>query len=206
MQVLKNFIVLEGLDGSGTTTQSELLAERFLRTGVACEVAFEPTPQPIGLLCRKVLKKELDLDPRALALLFAADRAQHLFDRREGLLQATAADRVVVCDRYLFSSLAYQSLDCGFEWVLGLNREFPLPEVLIFLDVPPAECNRRMRTREQVELFDNLELQEQILSLYRRGIASFSESEMRVGWVSGVGPREEVHERIWSFIGRGPIH
>jgi len=204
-ETLRNLVVLEGLDGSGTTTQMKLLAERCEREGVSCVTTCEPSAGVIGALARRVLKRDVALDPKALALLFAADRAQHLADSESGMRAAAFEGRLVICDRYLFSSLAYQSIDCGFDWVFDLNRDFPLPEVLIFLDVPPEECNRRMATRRGVELFEGLELQERILAFYRRGIEARSAAGMRVGRIDGVGAREEIHEKIWSFIGRRPI-
>jgi len=204
-EILENLVVIEGLDGSGTTTQMKLLAERCEREGVRCATTCEPSPGAIGTLVRRVLKREIALDPKALALLFAADRTQHLSASEEGMRMLASEGRLVLCDRYLFSSLAYQSIDCGFDWVFDLNRDFPLPEMLIFLDVPADECNRRMATRRGVELFERIELQERIRSLYRRGIEARGAAGMRIGWIDGVGAREEIHEKIWSFIGRKPI-
>ncbi len=204
-EILRNLVVLEGLDGSGTTTQMKLLAERCAREGIRCATTWEPSTGVLGTLARSVLKREVALDPKALALLFAADRTQHLSAPKEGMRALASEGRLVICDRYLFSSLAYQSMECGFDWVFELNRDFPLPEMLVFLEVPPEECNRRMATRRGVELFERIELQEHILSLYRRGIEARSVAGMRIGWIDGVGAREEIHEKIWSFIGRKPI-
>ncbi len=204
-EVLQNLVVLEGLDGAGTTTQMKLLAERCEREGVPYTATWEPSAGPIGSLVRRVLKREVALDPHALALLFAADRTEHLSAAEGGMRRAAGDGRLVICDRYLYSSLAYQSIDCGYDWVYELNRDFPLPEALIFLDVPPQECNRRMASRRGVELFEGIELQERILSFYRRGIEGRSGAGMRVAWIDGVGPREEIHEKIWSFVARRPI-
>ncbi len=203
--VAHNLIVLEGLDGSGTTTQTELLVERFTRVGVRCAKAWEPSDGEIGRLARRVLRKQLRVEPRTLALLFAADRNEHLAEPSRGMLSLARSGVKVVCDRYLFSSLAYQSAGSGFDYVLGLNEGFPLPEHLIFLDVPPAECQRRMAGRDGVDLFEHIELQESIVAFYRRGIDHFRDSPMNVAIVDGTGTREAVHEKIWSFLSGAPI-
>ncbi|MFW5768677.1 MAG: dTMP kinase, partial [Spirochaetota bacterium] len=124
--ILPRFIVLEGLDGSGTTTQAGLLKEKFDAAGLTGWITCEPSDGFIGKSIRKVLKKEVSLDPRSLALLFAADRNEHLYGEKGIVDRLTRVD-YVVSDRYVFSSLAYQSGYSGFEYVARINAPFPLP-------------------------------------------------------------------------------
>ena len=203
-QVIPNFIVLEGLDGSGTTTQMELLSSRLRSHGADVLATCEPSKGEVGLLARRILKKELHVDPRTLALIFAADRNEHLYGE-SGMLSHLEQGGFVVCDRYLFSSLAYQSVGCSYDFVAALNRPFPLPEYLIFLDVAPSETQRRLSTRNGVELFDGSSIQEQILNNYERGMGEFSAPEMRSVRIDGSLPIETVAEKIWRALESLPI-
>ena len=109
------FIAIEGIDGSGTTLQTRLLADWLAARGHTVLETREPSHGPIGVLVRERLSvRSAPLEPAALALLFAADRLDHL--ARE-VVPAIARGAVVLSDRYLLSSLAYQSLDCDAAWV-----------------------------------------------------------------------------------------
>ncbi|HUZ18023.1 MAG TPA: dTMP kinase [Spirochaetia bacterium] len=204
-KVLSGFIVIEGLDGAGTTTQLSRISARFRALGRSCYATAEPTDAPIGRLIRAALRKEIAVDPCTLALLFAADRNEHLFAKDQGIIARLARGEIVVCDRYLFSSLAYQSVGCGYDYVGSLNAPFPLPEHLIFIDVPPEECQRRIAKREGKELFEELEMQNEILRNYRRGIDSITGSGTRVATVDGTVTEAEVEEKVWSLVSGSPI-
>ena len=197
--VLKNFYVLEGLDGSGTTSQLHLLLKHFESSGVPAAGTWEPSDLPVGLLIRRILRKEVEVEPETLARLFATDRFEHLYNRREGITSLIARGRKVICDRYLFSSLAYQSLGCGFETVLELNR-FPLPEKLFFIDVPPEICRQRRHSRDMEELFEDMTFQEQLLANYRKSLEHFSDSGMEIHIIDGTLSREEVFNSIVRIV------
>ena len=98
------FFALEGIDGSGKTTQLKLLAQRLEAAGVPCLTTCEPTGRPIGKLLRQVLTGQVECDSRAAAPLFTADRLDHLLNKEEGLCQAVEAGLTVLSDRYYFSS------------------------------------------------------------------------------------------------------
>ncbi len=114
-EILKKFIVLEGLDGSGTTTQLNMLGKKFSQSNINCFMTMEPTDGCIGKIIRKALKKEIVLDKKTLALLFSADRNEHLCGR-DSIREYLARGIWTISDRYFFSSIAYQSLDCEREW------------------------------------------------------------------------------------------
>jgi dTMP kinase len=151
------FIVLEGLDGAGTTTQVGRLAAWLRERGIDVEVTKEPTNGPIGAVLRQAIEGRLALDPAAIALAFAADRADHLFNPVNGVERSLDAGRWVVSDRYVLSSLAYQ--DDGTtsrSWLLEINARALEPDLTIFVDTPVEECRRRLAERSShTELFDD---------------------------------------------------
>ena len=193
--IMNNFIVLEGLDGSGTTTQAKLLAQHL--NGV---FTFEPSDNAVGTLIRQILRKEKSVTADTLAYLFKADRQEHLFGKN-GIIQQINDSKTVVCDRYLFSSLAYQSLNCDFDEILRLNKDFPLPSVLFFIDTPIEECLKRIGTRgSEPELFEKAELQRKIYDNYLRGFAAFN--EINLIKLDGTKSIEELLEEELKIIGK----
>lgn len=156
-QILDRFIVLEGMDGAGTTTQMKAVVEAFDQAGIHCHATFEPTSSPLGTLVRSVLHKEIVTTPLALAMLFAADREDHLHNPITGITKKLDEGAIVISDRYVFSSLAYQSVECGFERVNALNQ-FPLPKYIIYLDTPIEDCLSRIASRDNGrDLFERQE-------------------------------------------------
>ena len=152
------FFALEGIDGSGKTTQLKLLAQRLEAAGVPCLTTCEPTGRPIGKLLRQVLTGQVECDSRAAAPLFTADRLDHLLNKEEGLCQAVEAGLTVLSDRYYFSSYAYQSVDLPLEWVIEANRpcaNLLRPTATLFIDVSPELALERIaRNRASAELFE----------------------------------------------------
>jgi len=168
------FIAIEGIDGSGkTTTISEV--ERFLLSrGYAVHRTAEPTCSDIGRFIRSLLQKrsEHTYTRHELALLFAADRLRHLAEEIE---PALAAGKAVLTDRYLFSSLAYQTVDLPYEWVRELNRFARLPDTLIYLDVSiETALSRISRHRTLAEIFETRSFFERLLINYERVLADYA--------------------------------
>jgi dTMP kinase len=203
--VLDRFIVLEGLDGAGTTTQLRLAEERLSAEGWLHFCTSEPTGSPLGLLIRDVLKRGRSLHPTTLALLFAADRAEHLREPGGGILPRLERGELVISDRYLFSSLAYQSLDCDFEYVRRLNQDFPLPRHVVFLDTPVPESQRRLAGRAVEELFDGADIQDRILDGYSRAFQLYRDSGLRLHVLDGTLPAGEVFGNFWKIIQSVPM-
>lgn len=168
--ILKNFIVFEGIDGSGTTTQINLLKEKL---GEKCVKTAEPTSGETGLFLRKILKGEIKTDPKTQAFLFAADRCEHLYGEN-GVIKNTEDGKIVVSDRYLFSSLAYQSVSCGEELPQLLNQTFPLPEILFFFEINPEISLERVNERgETKEIFEKIEYQKNTALWYNKIITRY---------------------------------
>ena len=143
------FFALEGIDGSGKSTQLPLLARRLEALGRPCVQTREPTGGPMGTLLRQVLTGQVDCDSRVVAPLFVADRLDHLLRKGDGLLALVEGGTDVLCDRYYFSSYAYQSVDLPLEWVIEANRpcaHLLRPTATLFLDVEigRASCRERV--------------------------------------------------------------
>jgi dTMP kinase len=171
------FVVIEGIDGSGTTTQAELLARRLTREGKTARVTAEPSEGPIGALIRLVLTGRVvgagGLAPgwTTMALLFAADRMDHVEAEIEPFV---AAGGTVISDRYDASSLAYQSVMSGrggadaIEWIRTLNRYAKRPDLTIVLDVEPDLAAARREQRGQAaQLYEQNEMQIALAAFYR---------------------------------------
>jgi dTMP kinase len=167
------FIVLEGIDASGTTTQCRALAAALEQRGHRTLRTFEPSNGDIGLQIRSWLGATAKgPGPQALALLFAADRLEHL---RKEIIPALEEGYVVVCDRYLWSSFAYQGLDCDLNWVRSLNSRALRPDLALWLEIPVEialqRCAARLAKGEaKAERFDGAPLQHRLHQAY----ASFS--------------------------------
>jgi dTMP kinase len=166
------FVALEGIDGSGTTTQLDLLAKTLEARGRRAHATREPSTGPIGRLLRELLLGRHALpdgtpaDGQAMALLFAADRRDHL--RRE--IEPRLAEGVdVVTDRYLMSSLAYQAEEADRGWVAGLARSVRPADLTILLDVSvEIAAGRRRAAGRVVERYDDDAVQGRVAESYRR--------------------------------------
>jgi len=203
--VLPNFLVLEGGDGSGTTTQLSMLARRLseLKTPDFF-TTFEPTDSQIGLLIRSALKKEIPITPEALCLLFAADRSEHLY-KTDGILTQISKGRLVICDRYVLSSLVYQGIECGDELPKLLNSRFPTPGVTIFLDIDPETALKRMKSRDSLEIYERLDFQKKVREKYLSLLESYRVYGAVLHTIDASKNAQEVAEEVWSIVSQMPI-
>ncbi len=197
---IHNFIVLEGLDGCGTTTQTALLYKKLEESGIPAVRTNEPTTGSIGRFIRSILQKKESVDPFTLALLFSADRNEHVYGKN-GIAEQCGSGKTVICDRYLFSSLAYQSLFMDYDTVAQLNQYYPLPEYLFYIDLSPEECQKRMEARgEETELFERLELQKKIDANYKKTLSFLSETTMKTIVIDGRKSIEDIHQQICNVL------
>lgn len=206
-EVLRGFIVFEGLDGAGTTTQSRLLHRRLEEAGLPSFLTCEPTENFIGKAVRQVLQKKASVAPGTLARLFAADRHNHLYHEEDGIIARLKSGTRVITDRYLFSSLAYQSIDWDFESVWALNCGFPLPEHVVFLDVSPDEGQRRIRDRNiPTEIYEKPDMQDDIRSNYFHAFTLFEQTKMNLHIFDASLPVKELEEMVWKRLKPSDTH
>ncbi|MCX8149907.1 MAG: dTMP kinase [Candidatus Bathyarchaeota archaeon] len=184
------FIVIEGLDGSGKTTQAKLLVAK-LRRYKAVYTA-EPSKGKIGKFIRRRVLYGAKRFPTAVeALLFAADRLEHI---QNEVLPALAEGCVVVSDRYIYSSLAYQgSAGLSLEWIEAVNRHALKPDFALFIDVDPKDVEARLKRRKSV--MENIETQLKVRQIYQ----SFIEKGELVK-VDGNKPKELVAEEVLKQV------
>jgi dTMP kinase len=204
-EVLNGFVVLEGLDGAGTTTQLRLLEQRFVAAGVRGHCTCEPTDGAVGALIRGVLRGALSVEPRALALLFAADRWQHVNAPLTGVRERVASGEIVVSDRYLYSSLAYQGVEWSFEGVLALHAGFPLPGDVVYVDTPVEVCQGRLAARGERDLFDAAAFQRRVADAYERAFAAFASAGVRFHRIDGRLNADRIADRVWKVVEGLPI-
>ena len=155
------FIVFEGIDGAGKTTQVELLSKKLSDMGRAVQLTAEPTDFPSGKAIRRVLSGEERRSECEMALMFTLDRVAHNIDAENGIAALTERGVDVISDRYYYSSLAYQGESTDYEWVKKMNicsPEIRRPDLCIYLDLLPEQSLERIsRGREKVEIYENLE-------------------------------------------------
>ncbi len=183
------FVVIEGIDGSGSTTLGDRMTAWLRQNGHRAYFTHEPSGGPAGMIIRLALSRRLrgasgdlhakghnestkpsDLDPYTLALLYAADRMDHVATE---LVPNLRSDRIVICDRYLLSTLAYQSMSVDADWLFELNRYAPAPDVCIYLDIPAEYAKERMqRTRWTRDLYEEEDKLRQIRENYLALIAN----------------------------------
>ena len=193
-------IVLEGIDGSGTTTQTERLVEHLRRRGRTAVSTREPSAGPVGRLLREVLlghhriSRDVSLDGRTMALLFAADRLDHLQREVEPLL---AAGNDVVSDRYLMSSLAYQAEEADREWVALLARGVRPPDLTILLDIPiEVAARRRLLAGRPEERYDADSYLGRVADNYRR----LARADASAVILDGSAAREDVAAAVVAAV------
>ncbi len=203
-------VVLEGIDGAGTTTHVARLADRLRSLRVPVRATREPSDGPVGTLVRQVLTGRMVVPGgRApgwvtMALLFAADRMDHVESEIEPFL---ADGGVVISDRYDASSLAYQSVSSGshakdaVEWIKTLNRYVRRPDLTIVLDVSPeTAAERRLFRAEAAQLYDQNEVQRALAAFYR-DLQRHTPND-RIEVIDASGGIDEVHARVWSVYER----
>ncbi len=198
------FVVVEGIDGAGTTTQSTRLAEHLRGQHVAARVTREPSDGPIGTLVRQVLTGRI-IAPggrapgwATMALLFAADRMDHVEAEIEPFL---ASGGVVISDRYDASSLGYQSVMSGtggtsaMEWIRSLNRHALRPDLTVVLDLGAEVAAARRELRgDAAQLYEQNEVQRALVAFYR-DLGRYLPND-RIVHVDATGAVDEVFARV----------
>jgi dTMP kinase len=185
------FICIEGLDGSGKTTQAVLLTERLGKRYNAIYTS-EPSKGKTGTFIRNCCLYEKERLPTAVeALLFAADRVEHVENE---VKPALAEGKLVICDRYIYSSLAYQgSAGLSLEWIKSVNSYALQPDLAMFIDVSPELVLERLQRRKSV--METLETQQKVREVYLK----FADKGELIK-IDGNKPKEVVAQALYSKV------
>ena len=185
------FICIEGLDGSGKTTQAKLLTARLSEKYSAVYTA-EPSQGKIGAFIRECcLYEGKRLPTEAEALLFAADRIEHM---QNEIAPALAEGKIVICDRYIYSSLAYQgSAGLSLDWIKTINARALQPDFSIFIDVSPERVLERLQRKKSV--METLEIQRKVREVYLK----FVEKGELIR-IDGDKPKDAVADALYSEV------
>lgn len=202
--ILENFIVFEGIDGAGTTTQLEILKSK----APGLLFTAEPTSSETGKFLRKMLKGEIQVTNETAAYIFAADRNEHIngayiIEQNNlitGIKSACENGKIVVSDRYLFSSLAYQSTGCSPEIPRTLNKFFPLPRLLFFFDIDPEISLKRISSRGQKEIYEKIDFLKKTREEYEKAIAEYDGKGMKIVRIDATLDKEKISQKIEKEI------
>jgi dTMP kinase len=197
------FIAIEGIDGSGKSTQAKNIAKRLEAEGHKVYLTFEPTDMRIGKMIRSILGGKEKADEKVIAALFAADRLDHILHETQGILKKLAEGYIVITDRYYFSSYAYHGAHLDMDWVIASNQmaaNILKPTVNIFVDVSPEVAMQRINAnRETVEIYETLDNLKAVQSQYVRAFEKL-EHEEHIVKVNGDETPENVTEALWDVI------
>lgn len=185
------FITFEGLDGSGQSTQVELLEKFLNEKGLSAVKTKEPTlNSKVGKELREILDRQKEASFQKLQELFAEDRKEHL----ENFIIPNLKKGInVICDRYFFTAFAFGSINLDLNWLIEINDDFLMPDVAFFLDVRPETCLRRIEERNKKKtLFENREKLEKAYQNFKEIVKKFSSLKS----INGEKPIKEVFEEI----------
>jgi dTMP kinase len=204
---MSRLIVLEGLDGAGTTTQAKRLVEHLKAKGGKAHLTREPSDGPIGQLIRQMLTGHHAIPEQSIAqstfgLLFAADRLDHA-QREVDVHLADGA--TVVSDRWYHSSLAYQGTGADRDWISMLNARARKPDLTIFLQVRPEIAAKRRADAGRVqELFEDMRMQEEVAAGYKATISELTAQGERIEIIDGEAAPDAVFGAIVALVGTLP--
>ena len=203
--IMKNkFIVVEGLDGSGKSTQIKLLSDYLKEHGEKVYITAEPQYYETGAYIRRILSESLEKNMYLQAALFLADRLEHITHPEMGIKAKLDEGYTVICDRYYYSSFAYQGTASDMDWVMDINLKCPeilTPDLCIFLDVNPDTCKERIDTSR-----DGAELYEKSTELMKRIRRNFLDVFNRLNGrenikiIDGNKKLEEIQREIISAV------
>ena len=200
-----HFITFEGIDGSGKSTQIALLKRRIEQCGHRCSLTAEPSTGPIGVMIRQCLSGRMKADEKTMAALFASDRLDHLLNETDGILSKINQGIYVICDRYILSSYAYQSVRVSLEWIRQLNcaaLDTLRPDCNIFIDIEPETAIERMaKERFHTELFETKERLTEVRNRYLELIGQLKKKE-NIIIINGNQAIEQISDDIWQNISK----
>jgi dTMP kinase len=199
------FLAFEGIDGSGKSTQVQLLSEHLAAAGHKVYTTFEPTDSPIGTMIRDIFSHKMEADHRTIAGLFVADRLDHLLHKTKGVLKKLEEGYTVITDRYYFSSYAYHGVHMPMHWVIeanALSADLLRPNLNIYIDISPEISMERLsKGRSSTEMYETLENLRKVKGKYLEAFEWLSDDE-RVFITDGNRSPEIVAADIWQEVAK----
>ena len=209
MSNIPRFIVFEGLDGAGKTTQIRLLAKHLEELGEKVVLTAEPTAYESGRALRAALSGKVKKTPCEMAVMFTEDRIAHNQNEENGIERLLKDGYIVISDRYYYSSLAYQGSITDYKWVAELNLDCPeirKPDLCIFLDLSPEESMKRItasRGEGEIEIYETLDqltrIRKTFLSVFDQLQGDVNRGE-QIRFIDASGTIEEVGKRIYLAV------
>ncbi len=197
------FIVIEGIDGSGKSTQIEMLHNKFKAEGKASVVTHEPTDGVIGRMIRSVLNREIEMDPAALAALYLADRLDHITHKHDGMLAKLNDGYHVISSRYYYSSYAFQGEFVSLNWLIAANslcKSFLKADITFYLNVDPEISLQRLQgSREKLDIFENKDKQIKTHEEFLNAFEITNDGE-NIVILDGSLSENEIHDEIWKKV------
>lgn len=197
------FIAVEGIDGSGKSTQVQLLKTNLEQAGYKVYTTHEPTSFEAGKLIRAIFNHQVKADQHTIAALFVADRLQHLLDKENGILAMLEKGFTVITDRYYFSSYAYHSVYVDMEWVMSINAKCAAllkPDLNVFVDIDPEIAyNRILAGRNTTEMYETLDNLRKVKANYLQAIEKLNHSES-IAIVNGNNEPQQVAADIFNAV------
>jgi dTMP kinase len=197
------FIVFEGIDGAGKTTQIELLAQALRAEGRLVYQTAEPTESVSGGLLRDALGGVSKRTACEMAAMFVLDRIFHNVNPVSGIEKMLADGIDVICDRYYYSSLAYQGSEIEGDWVWRMNLDCPEirhPDLCIFLDLTPEQSMERInRGRVTHEIYETEDRLRRVRDRFL-GVLGTLQKLDRICVVDAARPIPEIHQEIVSLV------
>jgi dTMP kinase len=185
------FICIEGLDGSGKSTQAKLLTKKLCQAGYTAVFTAEPSQGKIGKFLRKRLFEQERMPTTVEALLFAADRIEHV---QSVIVPALKEGKIVISDRYVYSSLAYQgSAGLSLDWIETINNNAQKPDLSLFIDIAPEVVLKRLKRKKSV--MENMQTQQHVWAIYQKYVAR---GELKR--VDGDKSKNEVLDALYAEV------
>jgi dTMP kinase len=197
------FIVIEGIDGCGKTTQIELLKTKFKSQSMKVIDTAEPTDGPIGSLVRNIMKGRIQTDQSTIAALFAADRLDHINNPVNGMLKKMDEGYNIICSRYYFSNYAFQSEYVPIEWLVSMNslsKNYIQADHTFYINVDPeVSIERISKGRSEIEMYENIEKLTKTHESFLKHFNEQGEGE-NIHLIDGHQGIEDIGDEIWSIL------
>ena len=198
------FMVFEGIDGAGKTTQVDLLAQNLASLGREVSLSAEPTTLATGKAIRRALSGEEKKSECEMAAMFVLDRIAHNINSETGIRALTERGIDVISDRYYYSSLAYQGTATDYEWVKVMNINSPeirRPDLCIYLDLLPEQSLERIsRGRESLEIYENLEKLTTVRAKFLSVVEDLRRDGESIYVVNAARAAEDIAKEIFEIV------